>query len=133
YRPHGGSLRVRPSRGSRLSLFLQACRGEKTARPPIWLMRQAGRYLPEYQKLRRSRTMLEAVSTPDIAIEATLQPIRRFGFDSAILFSDLTVPFTPMGANFEIKEGVGPVVEHPIRETSDLDRLARFDPEEGLP
>jgi uroporphyrinogen decarboxylase len=96
-------------------------------------MRQAGRYLPEYRELRKGRTMLEAVSTPDIAIEATLQPIRRFGFDAAILFSDLTVPFTPMGAPFEIKEGVGPVVFDPVRTASDFERVHPFDIEEGLP
>jgi uroporphyrinogen decarboxylase len=96
-------------------------------------MRQAGRYLPEYRELRKGRTMLEAVSTPDIAIEATLQPIRRFGFDAAILFSDLTVPFTPMGAPFEIKEGVGPVVHDPVRTASDFERIHPFDVEEGLP
>lgn len=95
-------------------------------------MRQAGRYLPEYRELRKGRTMLEAVSTPDVAIEATLQPIRRFGFDAAILFSDLTVPFTPMGAPFEIKEGVGPVIFDPVRTASDFERVHRFDPEEGL-
>jgi len=77
--------------------------------------------------------MLEAVSTPDVAIEATLQPIRRFGFDAAILFSDLTVPFTPMGAPFEIKEGVGPVIFEPVRNAEDFKRLRRFDPREGLP
>jgi len=99
----------------------------------MWMMRQAGRYLPEYRELRKGRTMLEAVSTPDIAVEATLQPIRRYGFDAAILFSDLTVPFTPMGAPFDIKEGVGPVVEHPIRTKADIARLRLFDPEGGLP
>ena len=77
--------------------------------------------------------MLEAVSHPEIAAEATLQPIRRFGFDAAILFSDLTIPFTPMGAPFDIKEGVGPVVEHPIRTAGDLARLRLFEPEGGLP
>ena len=96
-------------------------------------MRQAGRYLPEYRELRKGRTMLEAVSTPDVAIEATLQPIRRFGFDAAILFSDLTVPFTPMGAPFEIKEGVGPVVHDPVRTADDFERIHLFDPNEGLP
>ncbi|MBI1334693.1 MAG: uroporphyrinogen decarboxylase [Armatimonadetes bacterium] len=115
------------------SLFLQACRGEQTERPPIWLMRQAGRYLPEYRELRKGMTMLEAVSNPDVAVEATLQPIRRFGFDAAILFSDLTVPFTPMGAPFEIKEGVGPVVENPMRSSADFERLSLFDPNDGLP
>ncbi|MBS1717572.1 MAG: uroporphyrinogen decarboxylase [Armatimonadetes bacterium] len=114
------------------SLFLKACRGEPTERPPIWLMRQAGRYLPEYRALREGLTMLQAVSTPDVAVEATLQPIRRYGFDAAILFSDLTVAFTPMGAPFEIKEGVGPVIFAPVRQESDLDRLHRFEPEEGL-
>jgi len=114
-------------------LFLRACRGEATERPPIWIMRQAGRYLPEYRKLREGITMLDAVRTPDIAVEATLQPIRRFGFDAAILFSDLTVPFTAMGAPFEIKENVGPVVEHPIRTAADVATLHTFDPEEGLP
>ena len=114
------------------SLFMRACRGEQTERSPIWLMRQAGRYLPEYRELRKGITMLQAVTTPEIAVEATLQPIRRFGFDAAILFSDLTVPFTPMGAPFEIKEGVGPVVEHPIRTQADIDELHLFDPNEGL-
>ncbi|MFI5386248.1 MAG: uroporphyrinogen decarboxylase [Fimbriimonadales bacterium] len=113
-------------------LFRRAARGEKTERPPIWVMRQAGRYLPEYRKLREGRTMLEAVSSPDIAVEATLQPIRRFGFDAAILFSDLTVPFTPMGAPFEIRENVGPIVARPIRSQADLDTLHSFDPNEGL-
>jgi len=98
----------------------------------MWMMRQAGRYLPEYRELRKGRTMLEAVSSPEISAEATLQPIRRFGFDAAILFSDLTVPFTPMGAPFDIKEGVGPVVEHPIRCEADLGRLRLFEPEGGL-
>ncbi len=95
-------------------------------------MRQAGRYLPEYRKIREGHTMLQAVSTPDLAAEITLQPIRRFGFDAAILFSDLTVPFTPMGAPFDIKEGVGPVVEHPIRTKADVDGLSAFEPREGL-
>lgn len=115
------------------SRFLKACRGEAVDQTPMWMMRQAGRYLPEYRELRKGRTMLEAVSTPDIAVEATLQPIRRYGFDAAILFSDLTVPFTPMGAPFDIKEGVGPVVEHPIRTKADIARLRLFDPEGGLP
>src|SRR5579862_8415933 len=115
------------------SLFLRAMRGEKTERPPIWIMRQAGRYLPEYRKLREGMTMLQAVSTPEVAIEATLQPIRRFGFDAAILFSDLTVPFTPMGAPFEIVGNKGPIVEGPIRSRMEVDTLHVFEPAEGLP
>jgi uroporphyrinogen decarboxylase len=113
-------------------LFLRACAGEPTERAPIWLMRQAGRYLPEYKKLREGRTMLQTVSTPELAVEATLQPIRRLGFDAAILFSDLTVAFTPLGAPFEIKEGVGPVVDQPVRTRADVSRLHLFEPHDGL-
>lgn len=102
-------------------------------RTPIWVMRQAGRYLPEYRELRKKCTMMEAVTTPEIAAEITLQPLQRFPFDAAILFSDLTVPFTPMGAPFDLKEGVGPVVHHPVRSASDLARLRRLEPAADLP
>ncbi|HWA84039.1 MAG TPA: uroporphyrinogen decarboxylase family protein, partial [Fimbriimonadaceae bacterium] len=124
---HAGARRGRDRRNSRGvrrelaggfvvdSRFLNACRGVAVDRPPLWLMRQAGRYLPEYREARKGMTMLEAVSTPSVAAEITLQPIRRFGFDAAILFSDLTVAFTPMGAPFEIQEGVGPVIFDPVR------------------
>jgi uroporphyrinogen decarboxylase len=114
------------------SLFLKACRGEKTERPPIWVMRQAGRYLPEYREIRKGRTMLETIRAPELAAEITMQPMRRFGFDAAILFSDLTIPFTPMGAPFEIKEGVGPVVERPVRSAEELAHLRPICPEEDL-
>jgi uroporphyrinogen decarboxylase len=115
------------------ALFLRACRGEKTERAPIWVMRQAGRYLPEYKEVRKGRSMLETIRIPELATEITLQPIRRFGFDAAILFSDLTIPFTPMGADFDIKEGVGPVIERPVRTPADLQRLRAIQPEEDLP
>lgn len=115
------------------SLFLRACRGEKTERPPIWLMRQAGRFLPEYRELRKGRTMLETLADSDACTEITLQPIRRFGFDAAILFSDLTVFFGPMGAPFEIRERVGPVLEKAIRSESDIQSLREPDPEADLP
>lgn len=115
------------------SLFLKACRGETTERPPIWVMRQAGRYLPEYREIRKGRTMLETIQSPELATEITLQPMRRFGFDAAILFSDLTIPFTPMGAPFEIKEGVGPVIGRPVRTEEDLRALRPIQAEEDLP
>lgn len=113
--------------------FLDACEGKPVDRPPIWLMRQAGRYLPEYREARKGHSMLEAVCNPELAAEITLQPIRRFGFDAAILFSDLTVMFTRMGAPFQIVEGVGPVVEHPIRTEADVDALRQIQTQEDLP
>jgi uroporphyrinogen decarboxylase len=112
--------------------FLEACRGEKQTTPPIWLMRQAGRYLPEYKKIRQEMTMLQAISTPEVAAEITLQPIRRFDFDAAILFSDLTVLFNPMGAPFDIKEGVGPVLETPIRSEAQIKALKKTTAKEDL-
>jgi len=112
--------------------FLKACRREPTDATPIWLMRQAGRYMPEYRKLREKRSMIELCTTPDLAAEVTLMPVRRFAFDAAILFSDLTIPFTAMGAPFSLVENVGPVFEKPVRSRADVDALHGFEPEESL-
>ena len=114
------------------SLFLAACRGQATSRPPLWLMRQAGRYLPEYRDIRRHVTFLELCKTPALAAEVTLQPVRRFGFDAAILFSDLLVPLEAMGLEVIFTEQ-GPALPLPIRAGSDLPRLRVFDPWEGTP
>ena len=84
-------------------------------RPPIWLMRQAGRYMEEYRKLREKHTLLEICKQPELAVEVTLQPIRAFGFDAAILFSDLLIPLAPMGIPFDFQKGEGPVIEKPVR------------------
>ena len=108
-------------------LFLQACRGEPTARPPLWMMRQAGRYLPEYRKVRAGVSFLELCKTPRLAAEVTLQPIRRFGFDAAILFSDLLVPLEAMGLEVQFTEQ-GPSLPQPLRTVDDLARVSRFDP-----
>jgi len=112
--------------------FLSACKNERPEHVPVWFMRQAGRCLPEYRALRENHTILEMCRTPDLAVEVTLQPVRRFGVDAAILFSDIVIPLQAMGVELEIKPGVGPVIEKPIRSMADVDRLLPLDPEEGL-
>jgi uroporphyrinogen decarboxylase len=108
-------------------LFLRACAGEKTERAPLWMMRQAGRYLPEYRAVRAGVSFLELCKTPRLAAEVTLQPIRRFGFDAAILFSDLLVPLEAMGLEVQFTEQ-GPRLPAPLRTPDDLARVAAFDP-----
>src|SRR5687767_12526339 len=104
--------------------FLRACHGLPVERTPIWLMRQAGRYLPEYRELRARYTMLEAIRTPEVAAEITLQPIHRFGFDAAIIFADILPPLMGMGLSLEFVKGEGPVIHNPLRRPFDIDRLA---------
>ena len=114
-------------------LFLRACKGEATESVPVWFMRQAGRSLPEYRKVRERHSILEVCRTPELAVEVTLQPVRRLGVDAAILFSDIVVPLQAMGVELEIAPGVGPVIESPIRAAADVDRLRPLDPHEGVP
>jgi uroporphyrinogen decarboxylase len=109
------------------SLFLDACRGQATPRPPLWLMRQAGRYLPEYRDVRSRVSFLELCKNPTLAAEVTLQPIRRFGFDAAILFSDLLIPLEAMGLPVVFTDE-GPTIPSPVRADADLARLELFDP-----
>ena len=112
--------------------FLRACRREPVDRTPVWLMRQAGRYLEEYRKIRAKHSLLEICRTPEIAVEVTLQPVRRFGFDAAILFSDLLVPLEPLGIPFSFAPGEGPSIEAPIRSRRDVEGLRKVVPEESL-
>jgi uroporphyrinogen decarboxylase len=111
------------------SAFLKACRREPVPHTPVWFMRQAGRALPEYRKLREGTAMLEACATPDLVVEITLQPVRRFGVDAAIFFSDIVVPLKAVGVDLDIVPGVGPVVAEPFRTAADLDRLPVLTPE----
>ncbi|MEJ2890656.1 uroporphyrinogen decarboxylase [Actinomycetospora aeridis] len=109
------------------SSFLAAARGERPSHHPVWFMRQAGRSLPEYREVRRDTGMLEACLTPDLACEITLQPVRRYGVDAAILFSDIVVPLKAAGVGVDIVAGTGPVVEHPVRSAADVAALPALD------
>ncbi len=111
--------------------FLRACRREPVDVTPVWFMRQAGRYMPEYRKLREKHTLLEICAQPELACEVTLQPM-RLGVDAAILFADILLPLAPMGAPFDFLAGEGPVVHEPIRTRKQIDALRVFEPEEGL-
>ncbi len=103
--------------------FLDACRCRAVDRPPVWLMRQAGRALPEYRELKAKHECLELVRTPELAAEVTLQPIRRFGFDAAILFSDILVAAEGLGQGYRFRDGGGIQMDFPLREQSDIARL----------
>jgi len=115
------------------SLMAKALRREPVTRPPVWMMRQAGRYLPEYMELRRQYGFLERCYNPEIAAEITLQPLRRFPFDAGILFSDILLPLHSMGADLHFREGKGPQIDNPVRSVEDVAALKEFEPERDLP
>ncbi|MEU0662141.1 MULTISPECIES: uroporphyrinogen decarboxylase [Streptomyces] len=112
------------------SAFLKACRREPVPHTPVWFMRQAGRSLPEYLKVREGIPMLESCMRPELVTEITLQPVRRHKVDAAIFFSDIVVPLKAIGVDLDIKPGVGPVVAEPIRSRADLDRLRALTPDD---
>jgi uroporphyrinogen decarboxylase len=107
--------------------FLRACRREKTAFTPVWLMRQAGRYMAEYRALRAKHAFLELCKTPAAAAEVTLQPVERLGVDAAILFADILLVLEPLGVGLEFTRGEGPHIPRPIRGAADVARLPRVD------
>jgi uroporphyrinogen decarboxylase len=113
-------------------LFLRACRGRPVERPPVWMMRQAGRYLPEYRAVRARSDFLTMVRTPELAVEVTLQPVDLLGVDAAIIFSDILVVPQAMGMTLTVEEGTGPRFHDPVQSPRDLDRLRDVDPEQEL-
>jgi len=118
------------------SAFLRACRGELGApddRVPVWFMRQAGRSLPEYREIRGPGSILDAIHDPELSAEITLQPVRRYGVDAAILFSDIVVPVAAIGFGVDVAPGVGPIIERPFERAADLERLRPLDPEADTP
>ncbi|MFF7652667.1 uroporphyrinogen decarboxylase [Streptomyces sp. NPDC007983] len=130
-RPSGQQQTGRPAANPCAdSAFLRACRREPVPHTPVWFMRQAGRSLPEYHEARKGIAMLESCTRPDLVTEITLQPVRRHRVDAAIYFSDIVVPLKAIGIDLDIKPGVGPVVERPIRSRADLERLRPLDPDD---
>jgi uroporphyrinogen decarboxylase len=113
-------------------LFLRACRREPVERPPVWMMRQAGRYLPEYRAVRERADFLTMVGTPELAVEVTLQPVELIGVDAAIIFSDILVLPQAMGMELSVEEGLGPRFHQPLRSPADFDALRDPVPEEDL-
>jgi uroporphyrinogen decarboxylase len=112
--------------------FLRACRREAVDCTPIWLMRQAGRYLPEYRAVRERHAMLDVIRTPELAVEVTLQPLRRFALDAAIIFADILPPLIGMGIDLEFAKGEGPVIHNPVRTPADISKLQVPAPEENV-
>src|SRR3954454_4405460 len=105
------------------SALLRAARGEPVPHTPVWFMRQAGRSLPEYRKVREGVPMLESCMRPDLVVEITLQPVRRYGVDAAIFFSDIVLPLKAVGVDLDIKPGVGPVVANPVTTLADVEAI----------
>src|SRR5680860_409164 len=113
--------------------FMKACRREEVDATPVWMMRQAGRYLEEYRALRAQHSFLEMCRTPELAAEVTLQPMRRFDLDAAIIFADILLPLPGMGVDLSFAKGEGPVIGNPVRSVEDVDSLLPLQPEEHVP
>jgi len=112
--------------------FLNACCGQPVDRTPVWFMRQAGRYMPEYRAIRAQHSLLEICAQPDLAAEVTLQPVRTLGVDAAILFADILLPLIPMGLDLEFAAGEGPVIHNPVRTAAEVAALRPVQMEQSL-
>jgi uroporphyrinogen decarboxylase len=115
-----------------MSEFLETLRGVRTESTPVWMMRQAGRYLPEYRALRERFSMLQMVMTPELACEVTLQPLKRFPLSAGIIFADILTPLIGMGVSLEFKKGEGPVISNPVRTAADVEKLRVPEPRENV-
>src|ERR1700693_6330952 len=114
------------------SRFVKACKAQPVDRTPVWFMRQAGRYMPEYRAIRAHHSLLEICAQPELAAEVTLQPVRALGVDAAILFADILLPLIPMGLQLEFAAGEGPVIHNPVRSAADVAALRPVDVEDDL-
>jgi uroporphyrinogen decarboxylase len=115
------------------SRFIKACRCQPTDATPVWFMRQAGRYMPEYRAIREKVSMLEAIRNPEIAAEITLQPIQAFNLDAAIIFADILIPLIGMGLDVDFVKGEGPTIDKPLRSPRDIDHLGTPPADETMP
>ena len=114
-------------------LLVRAARREPVERTPVWFMRQAGRILPEYRKLRERWTLIQISEQPELAVEVTMQPMRRMPLDGAILFADIMTPLIGIGVKLDIVDGVGPVIETPVRDAASLEQIRAMEPEADVP
>src|SRR5512134_2623889 len=121
-----------PNRSLQNHPFLAACRREAVRYTPVWLMRQAGRYMEDYRALRAQYGFLELCKRPDLAAEITVTPVERLGVDAAILFADILLLLEPMGVGLEYSKGDGPVIHRPVRTAADVERLDPVRPEKDL-
>ena len=112
---------------SRADRFVKACRREPVDCTPVWMMRQAGRYLPEYREIRAKHSFLEMCKIPEVAAEVTVQPVRRYEIDAAIIFADILLPLEPMGIDLEFAKSGGPVINNPVRTLADVNKLKPID------
>lgn len=113
--------------------FLRAARGEKTEHIPVWYMRQAGRSQPEYRKLKEKYSLFEITRQPELCAYVTRLPVEQYGVDAAILYKDIMTPLPAIGIDVEIKSGIGPVIDNPIRSVKDVENLGEIDPESDIP